>query len=87
MNEKRDKLRLTELGKAIRENNILTIFGQNILKARTARKLSQRAFSELCGISNGDISQIENGKVNITLNTVAQLANALEVPYHTLLKP
>jgi len=68
-------------------NDIANVFGKNLLKERQKKKLSQRAFAELCSMTNGDISKMENGKVNVTLKTVAHLANALEIPYYTLLKP
>ncbi len=66
---------------------VLTIFGQNLLKERKAKKLSQRGLEEICGIDHSDISKMENGGMNVTLNTVVQLANALEIPYYNLLKP
>lgn len=49
--------------------------------------LSQRNLSALCNIDNADISRIENGEINVTLNTVSQLADALDVPFFKLLKP
>ena len=68
-------------------DSIMVTFGQNLQKARKSKELSLRAFAELCGIDHGDISRIENGLANVTLKTIAHLANTLEVPYHTLLKP
>ena len=49
--------------------------------------LSQRGLFALSGIDNGMISRMENGEINVTLNTIAHLADALEVPYWKLVIP
>lgn len=66
---------------------ILEIFGQNLRRIRTEKGLSQRELSSLSGVDNAEISRMENGQVNVSLNTVAQLADALEVPFLKLVKP
>jgi transcriptional regulator with XRE-family HTH domain len=66
--------------------SILKVFGQNVRRIRLEKGLSQRKLSALCEIDNADISRMENGEINVTLNTVVQLAEALEVPYMKLLK-
>ena len=72
---------------ATSNKNILKIFGENLRRIRTEKGLSQRDLSSLCNIDNADISRMENGLVNVSLTTVAQLADALEVPFLKLLKP
>lgn len=67
--------------------NILKTFGENLKKIRTQKGLSQRQLSALCNVDNADISRMENGEINVSLNTVAQLAEALEVPVYKLMKP
>jgi len=72
---------------ASQNKNILKIFGENLKKIRTQKGLSQRQLSAMCNVDNADISRMENGEINVTLNTIAQLADALEVPFFKLMKP
>jgi len=72
---------------ATSNKNILKIFGENLRRIRMEKGLSQRDLSSLCNIDNADISRMENGQVNVSLNTISQLADALEVPFLKLLKP
>jgi transcriptional regulator with XRE-family HTH domain len=67
--------------------DIKKIFGENLRSFRKQKGLSQRALYAICGIEHGTISRMENGEVNATLNTIAILADALEVPYWKLIKP
>ena len=60
-------------------NDIKKIFGENLRKYRAQKMLSQRALDALTGIDHGMISRMENGQVNVTLNTLAILAKSLEV--------
>lgn len=60
-------------------------FGENLKKIREAKGLSLRDLSALCTIDYGDISKMENGKINITILTVQELAEALEVKPRKLL--
>lgn len=57
----------------------LTKFGENLKKIRESRNLSLRALSALCTIDYSDISKMESGKINITILTLQELAEALEV--------
>ena len=57
----------------------LKIFGANIKRLREGKQLSLRQLSYACNIDNSKIAKIEKGGVNITLTTVWQLAEALEV--------
>ena len=72
---------------ATSNKQILKIFGENLRRIRTEKGLSQRDLSALCNIDNAEISRMENGQVNVSLTTVSQLADALEVPFLKLLKP
>ena len=67
--------------------NILKTFGANLRRIRTEKELSQRDLYALCNIDNAEISRMENGEVNVTLNTLTQLAEALDIPVWMLLKP
>lgn len=52
--------------------------GNNVKAARLAAGLSQKQLSERCGIPQPNISEIENGNVNLTLETLVRLAAGLE---------
>ncbi|MBO9200173.1 MULTISPECIES: helix-turn-helix domain-containing protein [Niastella] len=61
-------------------------FGANLRQLRNEKGLSQRDLYALCNIDNAEISRMENGEVNVTLNTLAQLAEALDIPAYLLLR-
>jgi transcriptional regulator with XRE-family HTH domain len=65
---------------------IVKIFGVNLRKFRHAKGLSQRGLFALSGIDNAMICRMENGEVNVTLNTLATLADALGVSVSELVK-
>lgn len=67
-------------------HQILKAFGANLRHFRNEKGLSQRDLYALCNIDNAEISRMENGEVNVTLNTLAQLAEALDIPADMLLK-
>lgn len=58
--------------------------GEQIKKFRKLKKLTQVDLELLCGIDNGDISRIENGRKNLELYTIVKLAEALEVKLKNL---
>ena len=66
---------------------ILKTFGANLRRFRNEKGLSQRDLYALCNIDNAEISRMENGEVNVTLNTLTQLAEALDIPAWMFLKP
>lgn len=56
----------------------LDIIGKNIVRLRKARKLTQE---DLCGIAQIDrsyLSEIENGKMNVTIKSLVSIATALD---------
>lgn len=58
--------------------------GRRISELRKARGLTQEQFSVLLGTSFQWVSQLEGGQ-NITLHSLARIANALEVRLEELL--
>jgi transcriptional regulator with XRE-family HTH domain len=55
----------------------LRIIGKNIVRLRKKQKLTQE---DLCGIAEIDrsyLSEIENGKMNITVKSLVTIAKAL----------
>jgi transcriptional regulator with XRE-family HTH domain len=59
-------------------------FGENLLRVRQARRLSQESLAELAGIGRDQISIIENGRRKPGVETVVRLAGALEVSTESL---
>lgn len=72
------------MGKDPREE-FLRNFGKNLKIIREAKNISQRELASLCNIDHSNISKIEKGEKNITLLTILELANGLEVKPKKLL--
>ena len=60
--------------------------GQNMKRIRAKKKMSQGDIARALEVDRGYISNIENGKKNPTIATVAKIANALGVSADELLK-
>lgn len=60
--------------------------GNNLKHIRTKKGISQGDIARSLGVSRGFVSNIENGKTNPTLVTIARLANAVGVTTDQLLK-
>lgn len=58
---------------------------QIIRKIRKEKKLSLRQLAEKSGLSVSFLSNLENGRVNITLSSLKKIATALEVPVARLI--
>jgi transcriptional regulator with XRE-family HTH domain len=65
----------------MREKDIkrLGLLGAHLRKMRQKRELSIRALSSRCDVDFAKISKLENNKVNLTVTTLIELANGLEV--------
>lgn len=63
---------------------ILEEFGQKLLDARTRKGLSQRALAKRTDIPQAHISKIEQGRVNIRLSSLVELARALDLDVQLL---
>ena len=60
--------------------------GENLKKIRTKKGISQGDIARSLGVSRGYISNIENGKTNPTLGTIARLAKAVGASVDELVK-
>jgi len=65
-------------------DGLLISVGERIRLFRKRKQLSQIALSERSGIDRTYLSDIENGKRNISLLTLNNLAVALDVPIEVL---
>lgn len=63
------------------------LVGTNVRRLRLARELTQERFSELSGLSQQYISDLERGRRNPTVVTLYEIAVALDVQPVDLLSP
>lgn len=60
-------------------------FAAKLIQLRTDKGLSQRELSSRCDVDYGKISKLENNKANLTLTTLIELAEGLDVHPRDLL--
>lgn len=60
-------------------------FGQLVREHRKQKNISQEKLALLCNIDRSYMGRIERGEVNLTLEKIYELANALEVSVIVLL--
>lgn len=60
--------------------------GSNIKQYRKKRKMTQAQLGEKLGLSQAEISRIENGKVAVTTDQLDDIATALKVIVNKLLR-
>lgn len=60
--------------------------GKRIALIRKARHLSQKQLSFMAGINNSYLSEVENGLVNISIDKLFDITEALGVSLSTLLE-
>lgn len=53
--------------------------GTRVRELRTNRRISQEAFADLCSLHRTHMSLLERGRVNITVNTLKAIIDALGV--------
>lgn len=67
---------------------LLQELGKRVAAARRARNLSQETLAEELGLSPGYLRRVEGGKENLTIGSIAKLAEALGLsPWDLLAKP
>jgi len=62
-------------------------YGERITQVREQKGWSQRELARRTGFSNQQISKVETGAVNTPVETIARIAEALEVPMAALVEP
>ncbi len=60
-------------------SDFLKSFGKNLKEIRKKKQLSFRKLAASCNIDHSDIAKMEKGEINITLLTLQELANGLEI--------
>jgi transcriptional regulator with XRE-family HTH domain len=69
------------------ESDLRSILGENVKRHRNFKGFSQAKLAELLDISPNFISDIETGKRWLSSDTLVNLADALAVEVHVLLRP
>jgi transcriptional regulator with XRE-family HTH domain len=68
-----------------RDEMILQNFADHVSAIRAKKKLSLSQVAAKCKLTNTKISLVENGRVNVTLMTIIELAEGLGVSPKQLL--
>jgi transcriptional regulator with XRE-family HTH domain len=63
----------------------LKLIGANITKIRKKRGITSKALGDLCDIEKSNLIPIEKGRINVTINTLVKIANALDVDLKVLI--
>jgi transcriptional regulator with XRE-family HTH domain len=69
------------------ENSDELHVGSRLKTLRTAQGLSIRALADICGLNFNTLSLIENEKTSPNVNTLQQIASALQVPVTEFFEP
>jgi transcriptional regulator with XRE-family HTH domain len=56
------------------------LFGTNVRRLRKSLGYSQENLAHTCGLDRTYIGGIERGERNVSIDNIAKLANALQVP-------
>ena len=73
-------------GNKILKNRLQTL-GQNIKNIRKSKQISQIDLAVAVGIDRSYLSEIENGRRNLSINILYAIADALEVNLSDILPP
>jgi putative transcriptional regulator len=67
------------------QDQLIDKIGHRIVELRKERGWSQSDLARACKKDRQSIERLENGKLNMTINTLFQIANALEITLSKLL--
>ncbi len=71
---------MNQIPKGNREARIQQLIGRKIRELRKSERISSTKLSGLVGISQGQLSKIENGKITISIKTLSKLCQAFNRP-------
>lgn len=73
---------------AIPDDDLQRLFGRNLRTARTEEGLTQADVAKVAGIARcASVSEVENGRGNITFRSMVRLARAVNRQVTVLLAP
>lgn len=67
------------------DSDFLLLLGQKVLELRVANGMTQNELCEKAEIARSQLTRLEQGDLNITMNTLKSLADALKVSPKELL--
>lgn len=67
-------------------NTFLLLFGENLKKIRTNKRITQAQLAIDCDFDVSVISRIERGIVNTSLSNIKIIADSLDIPINELFK-
>ncbi|WP_295676725.1 helix-turn-helix transcriptional regulator [uncultured Mucilaginibacter sp.] len=70
----------------VRNDEIIKAFGNKVRFLRKEKKYTMEKLAELAGIDYRQLSYIEHGRFNVTISTIAALADALQLTLSELLQ-
>ncbi|OHV07825.1 Cro/Cl family transcriptional regulator [Kushneria phosphatilytica] len=82
-----EKLQMSNIVHNNERPDVLVHVADNVRERRQATGLSQQALAERAGVSRRMLVNIEKGDVNVSLNTLDRIAEALGVLFHVLVQP
>jgi len=62
-----------------KNDNLQKKFGAKLAYVRKSKKLSQMKLAEIVNMNFNYIGQIERGEANVTIQTMSNIANALDI--------
>lgn len=65
--------------------SLLEVLGKNIKQLRKGHGWTQEEFAEAANINDKEVSHIESGNRNITIETLVKIASAFNTQPHLLL--
>ncbi len=74
-----------EFGRDYSHQEVSSLQESSLKRARLARSMTLKGLSELTGLSQAFISEVENGKANPTIDTLRRLAKGLGVSLFDIL--
>ncbi|HGP3418893.1 TPA: helix-turn-helix transcriptional regulator [Acinetobacter baumannii] len=66
-------------------SELSVVIGQLIRNRRTQQKITQESLALQCGIDRSYMGRIERGEVNLTVEKLYEISNALEISAKDLL--
>ena len=69
----------------MKENECLILIGKNISRIRKEQLITIKELGFRCDIEKSNLIPIEKGRINVTINTLVKICNALDIELKDLL--
>lgn len=74
----------TDKSAEMQKNSVRVLFGQRVRELRKAQGYSQESFAVQSGLDRSYYGGVERGERNVSLDNIAAIARALDVPISDL---